>query len=182
MPGGGSSIRAACPGRACRVIGCAGRSRQTRRCCRPRRLISESACRERGIDGDLGCVEAESAQSTARISRCARWMHPEGVAAAAPWPAASSPQTRAQPAVHRHRQQQRRRQRGRSTCWSPVQGRVDHRRLSDPAAAKKPDRVTNNMSTGICADAVSQRPPPGRSQIQRAYHAPLRPSGVTWRA
>jgi hypothetical protein len=45
-----------------------------------------------GIDGDLGCVEAESAQSTARISRCARWMHPEGVAAAAPWPAASSPQ------------------------------------------------------------------------------------------
>jgi hypothetical protein len=24
-----------------------------------------------GIDGDLGCVEAESAQSTARISRCA---------------------------------------------------------------------------------------------------------------
>jgi hypothetical protein len=76
-------------------------------------------------------------------------------------------------------------------------GLMDHRRLSDPAAApatgrrrprplvaaaKKPDRVTNNMSTGICADAVSRRRPPGRSQIQRAYHAPLRPSGVTWRA
>ena len=50
------------------------------------------------------------------------------------------------------------------------------------AAAKKPDRVANKMSTGICADAASRRRPPGRSHIQRTYHAPLRPSGVTWRA
>jgi hypothetical protein len=37
------------------------------------------------------------------------------------------------------------------------------------------------MSTGIRADAVSRRRTSGRSQIQRAYYAPLRPSGVTWR-
>jgi len=36
------------------------------------------------------------------------------------------------------------------------------------------------MSTGICADAVGRRRPPGRESDSAAYHAPLRPSGVRW--
>jgi hypothetical protein len=50
------------------------------------------------------------------------------------------------------------------------------------AAANKPDRVTNNISTGIRSDAVSRHRPSGESHMQRTYHAPIRPSGVTWRA
>jgi hypothetical protein len=73
---------------------------------------------------------------------------------------------------------------------------VNQRRPSEPAAASatatgprpllaaanKPDRVTNNISTGIRSDAVSRHRPSGQSHIQRTYHAPIRPSGVTWRA
>ena len=136
------------PGRGCRVIGGAGRSRQARRCCPPRWLISETACRGGGIDGDLGCAEA---QSTARISRRARWMHPQGAAAAAPCPAASSPQARAQPAVHRHRQQLQRRRRGDQHA-DRRPGPVNQRRPSKPAAAP----------------ATSHRPPPAPSGSEQA--------------
>jgi cold shock protein len=39
-----------------------------------------------------GGLHGSQRKRVLRIIRCARWMHPEGVAAAAPWPAGSSPQ------------------------------------------------------------------------------------------
>jgi hypothetical protein len=121
-------------------------------------------------------------------------MHPEGVAAAAPWPAASSPRLRAWPAVHRHRRKQRRGRRADQLLVA-VQGlwitaasvnlRLRRPQAAGPARSqRKRSSQTGsrtNIRTGIRADAVSRRRTSGRSQIQRAYYAPLRPSGVTWR-
>ena len=67
---------------------------------------------------------------------------------------------------------------------------VTLRLLRPPAAAAPPVRsgrevarpVTNNMSTGICADAASRPRRPAGVKCSEPYHAPLRPSGVTWRA
>ena len=108
---------------------------------------------------------------------------------------ASSPRARAWPAVHRHRRNNGAAGVAINTLVA-VQGlwiiiaSVTLRLLRPPAAAAPPVRsgrevarpVTNNMSTGICAAAAGGVARPAGAQIQRTCHAPLRPSGVTWRA